>query len=34
MQAENTLDDLAATVHWHPSMAESLADAARRALRG
>lgn len=33
MQAENTLDDLAAAVHWHPSMAESLADAARRALR-
>lgn len=33
MQAENTLDDLATTVHWHPSLAESLADAARRALR-
>ncbi len=33
MQAENTLDDLAATVHWHPSLAESLADAARRAVR-
>jgi dihydrolipoamide dehydrogenase len=33
MQAENPLDDLAAAVHWHPSMAESLGDAARRALR-
>jgi dihydrolipoamide dehydrogenase len=33
MQAELTLDDVAATVHWHPSAAESLADAARAARR-
>lgn len=32
MQAEVTLADLAATVHWHPSVAEGLAEAARRAL--
>lgn len=31
MQAEVTLDDLASTVHWHPSVAESLSEAARRA---
>ena len=34
LQAELTLDDVAATVHWHPGAAESLADAARAALRG
>ena len=33
MAAELTLDDVAATLHWHPSAAESLADAAREALR-
>jgi dihydrolipoamide dehydrogenase len=32
MQAEVTLDDLAAMVHWHPGAAEGLAAAARRAL--
>lgn len=33
IQAELTVDDLAASVHWHPSAAESLADAARRLTR-
>jgi len=33
LQSELTLEDVAATVHWHPSAAESLADAARAALR-
>ncbi len=28
-----TLDDLAATTHWHPSVAEALTQAARAALR-
>ncbi|MDZ7728010.1 MAG: hypothetical protein U5Q44_07350 [Dehalococcoidia bacterium] len=32
MQAEVPVADLAGAVHWHPSMAESLAEAARRAL--
>jgi dihydrolipoamide dehydrogenase len=32
MQAEVSVDDLAAMVHWHPSAAESLVEAARRAL--
>ncbi len=32
MQAEVTIHDLAETVHWHPSVAEGLAVAARRAL--
>jgi dihydrolipoamide dehydrogenase len=32
MQAEVTVHDLAATVYWHPSLAEGLAEAARRAL--
>lgn len=32
MQAELTVQDVASTVHWHPSIAESLAQAARRAL--
>ncbi len=32
MQAEVPLADLAATVHWHPSAAEGLIEAARRAL--
>ena len=31
--AELTIDDVAATVHWHPSAAEAIADAARDALR-
>ncbi|MGI8554671.1 MAG: dihydrolipoyl dehydrogenase, partial [Dehalococcoidia bacterium] len=31
MQAEMTVDDLAVAVHWHPSMAEALVAAARRA---
>jgi len=30
MQAELTVEDLAATVAWHPSVAESLIDAARQ----
>jgi pyruvate/2-oxoglutarate dehydrogenase complex dihydrolipoamide dehydrogenase (E3) component len=33
IQAELTVDDLAESVHWHPSAAESLADAARRLTR-
>lgn len=33
IQAELTLDDLAAVSHWHPSIAESLSEAARRALK-
>lgn len=33
MQAELTVEDLAATVHWHPSAAESLAAAAQAVLR-
>lgn len=32
MQAELPVQELAATVHWHPSMAEALAEAARRSL--
>ena len=32
MRLEATLDDLAAAVHWHPSLAEALTDAARQAL--
>jgi len=32
MQAEVSVHDLAATVHWHPSLAEGLGEAARRAL--
>lgn len=32
MQAEATVYDLAAMVHWHPSVAEGLAEAARRAI--
>jgi dihydrolipoamide dehydrogenase len=32
LQAEATVHDLAASVFWHPSMAEGLAEAARRAL--
>jgi dihydrolipoamide dehydrogenase len=32
MQAETTIHDLAATVPWHPSAAEGLVAAARRAL--
>jgi dihydrolipoamide dehydrogenase len=32
MQAEVSVDDLAAMVHWHPSAAESLVEAARRAI--
>ena len=32
MQAEVSIHDLAATVHWHPSMAEGLTEAARRTL--
>jgi dihydrolipoamide dehydrogenase len=32
MQAEVTVHDLAAIVHWHPSIAEGLSAAARRAL--
>lgn len=31
MQAEIPLDDLAAMVHWHPGIAESLVEASRRA---
>lgn len=31
MQAETTIHDLASMVFWHPSMAEGLAEAARRA---
>lgn len=31
MQAECPVDELAATAYWHPSLAESLAEAARRA---
>src|SRR5581483_6551135 len=30
MQAEQPVDALAATTHWHPSMAEALTEAARR----
>lgn len=30
--AELTVDDVAAAVHWHPSAAEALADAARQAI--
>jgi hypothetical protein len=33
MQAEVTLADLAASIQWHPSIAEGLVQAARRALR-
>jgi dihydrolipoamide dehydrogenase len=33
MQAELTVQEVASTVHWHPSIAESLAQAARRALQ-
>jgi dihydrolipoyl dehydrogenase len=33
LHGELTLDDLASATHWHPSLAESLTDAARRALR-
>jgi dihydrolipoamide dehydrogenase len=33
IQAEVTVHDLAATIFWHPSMAESLAEAARRAAK-
>jgi dihydrolipoamide dehydrogenase len=32
MRLEATVDDLAAVTHWHPTLAESLTDAARRAL--
>jgi dihydrolipoamide dehydrogenase len=32
MQAQLTVQDVAASVHWHPSIAESLEQAARRAL--
>lgn len=32
MQAELPVQELAATVHWHPSMAEALAEAARRSI--
>ncbi len=32
MRLEATLDDLAAAMHWHPSLAEALTDAARQAL--
>jgi dihydrolipoamide dehydrogenase len=32
MQAECPLDELATTVFWHPSLAEALVEAARRAL--
>lgn len=32
IQAEVTVHDLAAMVHWHPSVAEGLAEAAKRAL--
>jgi dihydrolipoamide dehydrogenase len=32
IQAEIPVYDLAATVHWHPSMAEALAEAARKAV--
>lgn len=32
MQAEIPVDDLAAAVQWHPGIAESLAEASRRAL--
>jgi len=32
MRLEATVYDLAATVHWHPSLSESLTEAARRAL--
>lgn len=34
VQAELTVEDLAAAVHWHPSAAESLGDAARQAVAG
>jgi dihydrolipoamide dehydrogenase len=33
MQAEVSIQDLAALVAWHPSMTESLVEAARRAIR-
>lgn len=32
MRLEATVYDLAATVHWHPSLSEALSEAARRAL--
>ncbi len=32
MELEATVDDLAAATHWHPSLSEALAEAARRAL--
>lgn len=32
LQLDATLEDLAKTVHWHPSIAESIAEAARAAL--
>jgi len=32
MRLEATVYDLAATVHWHPSLSEALTEAARRAL--
>ncbi len=32
MRLEATVHDLAATVHWHPSLSEALTEAARRAL--
>ncbi len=34
MQAELPVQELAATVHWHPSMAEALAEAAKRCAAG
>ena len=33
IQTEMTVDDLAASVHWHPSAAENLAEAAGRLTR-
>jgi dihydrolipoamide dehydrogenase len=33
IQSEMTVDDLAASVHWHPSAAENLAEAASRLTR-
>lgn len=32
MRLEATVDDLAAVTHWHPTLAESLTEAARRAV--
>jgi dihydrolipoamide dehydrogenase len=32
MRLEATVDDLAAVTHWHPTIAEALTEAARRAL--